>query len=51
MNKRQIIALCLVFLIGVPFYLSVWTSDESASFRWFFTGLIMIIQFSVGAEI
>lgn len=53
MKKRIIfiLALCIVFLVGIPFYLSVWTSENTISECWFLTGIIFGIQSLVGSII
>lgn len=51
MNVKKIIALCFVLLAGCPFYLAAWTSEEPVSFCWFCTGMIMVIQFTVGCTL
>jgi hypothetical protein len=36
----------IIILLGVPFYLGIWTSDDPVSDHWFCTGLIMVLQTS-----
>lgn len=53
MTKRIkfILALCIVFLVGIPFYLSVWTSENTISECWFLTGIIFTVQSAISSII
>ena len=45
-KKLSILFLSIIIILGVPFYLGIWTSDDPVSDQWFYTGSIMVLQTS-----